>query len=241
MLSAEVQKQLLAAQACEKTYRPNDKVAEKLREKTLVMFVGPTASGKSFLINHIAKTDATFARVPVFTTREPREDDEPGMFRCIPHDDANVSKLLDKIKKGEVVQYAVHPTTGRIYGTEIDDFPGEFNMLATPSDVVDHLRELPFKDTVVIGVTAEPAVWMHRFNQRYSVENEEKAKRLKEAKLSLEWLLAHPAVRWVDNTVSRPASTIYSVIDIVKYNGQGASEAARYARQIYEFLERSTA
>ena len=142
MLSPEVEKRLQAAQQNEKNYQPNGEIAAKLAEKTLVMFVGPVAVGKSFLMNHVAEVAGDFSRVPVFTTRKPREDDEPGMFRYLPHDDAHVSELLNKIESREVVQYAIHPTSGRIYGSEISDHPNTYNMLAMLSGGVEHQRHL---------------------------------------------------------------------------------------------------
>lgn len=233
MLSPEVEKRLLAAQKAEKTYRPNDEICAKLREKTLVMLVGPAAIGKSFLMNHLVEIDEDFGRVPVFTTRDPRPDDEPGMFRCVPHDDEHVGALLDKIEAREVVQYAVHPTSGRIYGSMLDDFSHEFNLLATLSDVVDHLSQQPFKNTVVIGLAAKPEIWQKRFNERYPTQTGEREKRLKEAVKSLNWLLDSTTVKWVDNTAGEPRDTVQSVVNIVKYNNQenpGTREDARRMR-----------
>ena len=113
MLSPNVAARANEAAKLQTTYMPNATVAAQLKEKNLVMFVGPASVGKSFLMNRIVERDVDFGRVSVFTTREARPDDEPGMFRNLPHDDANVTMLLDKIQRGEVVQYAVHPTSGR--------------------------------------------------------------------------------------------------------------------------------
>lgn len=232
MLSSETKKRLAAAQQNETTYRPNDAIAAELAGKTLVMFVGPVAVGKSFLMNHVAEADKDFSRVSVFTTREARPDDEPGMFRYLPHDDAHVSKLLDKIENGEVVQYAVHPTSGRIYGSEAADHSNKFNMLATLSGAVAQLQQLPFKDTVVLGVVARPEFWKKRLKKRYPTPNKEEAKRLREAVLSLDWLLSHEEVKWIDNSGANADDAMQSIVNIVKYNQTDNMVVAKYAREM---------
>ena len=181
-----------------------------------------------------------FGRVAVFTTREARQDDEPGMFRNIPHDNASLTQLLGKIQRGEVVQYAVHPTSGRIYGTEPGDYPKSFNMLATLSGVVDHLRQLPFQTTHVIGLAVEPDVWLRRFYDR-PMSPEERAKRLQEAVVSLRWLLdpAHiPEITWVNNTSEDDSAAVQSVINAVKYNKPGDDTALRVAQAMLERLQK---
>ena len=242
MLSQRVRDRLLLARSLETSYQPNATISKALAEKTLVMLVGPAAVGKSFLIRHIIEIDSSFNRVPVFTTRDPRPDDEPGIFRNYPHNDESLSSLFDKIEKKEIVQYAIHPTSERLYGTAINDFSGEFNLLATLSSVVTHLQQLPFKQTYVIGLAARPDIWKQRFNVRYPQKNDEQAKRLQEAIASLEWLLAgrqRSVVKWVDNSSEQPDNAIQSVIDIVKYNQQGDAQARHYARQMLESARRA--
>jgi hypothetical protein len=165
------------------------------------------------------------------------------MFRALPHDNANLTVLLDKIQRGEVVQYAVHPTSGRMYGSEITDYPKPFNMLATLSGIVNHLRQLPFQTTHVIGLAVEPDIWLRRFYDR-PMGPEEQTKRLQEAAVSLEWLLdpAHiPEITWVNNTSEDDSAAIQSVINAVKYNKQGDDAALRIAHSMLERLQKELA
>jgi guanylate kinase len=240
VLSPDVAVRLQEAAKQQAIYRPNAAISEQLQEKNLVMFVGPAAVGKSYLMNKIVERDVDFGRVSVFTTREARADDEPGMFRNLPHDDANVTTLLDKIQRGEVVQYAVHPTSGRLYGSEITDYARAFNMLATLSGIVNNLRQLPFQTARVIGLAVEPDVWLQRFNER-PMPPDERDKRLKEATVSLQWLLdpAHiPEITWVNNTSANEASAVQSVINAVKYNKRGDDTALRTAHSMLERLQK---
>jgi len=239
MLSSDVTTRLQQAASRQSSYVPNDTITAQLKEKNLIMFVGPAAVGKSYLMNRIVERDVDFGRVAVFTTREARPDDEPGMFRNIPHDDSHVTQLLDKIEAGEVVQYIVHPTN-RIYGSEITDYAKSFNMLATLSTVVNSLRQLPFQTTHIIGLAVEPDVWLRRFYNR-PMPADERSKRLSEAIVSLQWLLdpAHlQEITWVDNTSEDDSTAVQSVINSVKYNKTGDAATIRTAHAMLERLQK---
>jgi energy-coupling factor transporter ATP-binding protein EcfA2 len=237
MLSPEITTRLETARQHETSYQPNEEIGRKISEKTLVMFVSPAAGGKSFLMNHVAEAVPDFSRVPVFTTREPREDDEPGMFRYISHDDEHLDELLGKIERREVAQYVIHPTTGNIYGSEIRDYPNKFNMLPTLSSIVGPLKRLPFKNTVVVGIAAEPEIWKQRFDARYPEKNDEYLRRRREAITSLDWLLTREDIQWVNNTSADPAAAVQSVVDIVKYSKSRDSTAQRYAIEMRTIAE----
>lgn len=222
MLSQSVQERLDTARVLQLQYRPNAEVAAQLRSKTLVMVVAPTTCGKSYLMRQVAERDPECARVKDFTTRPPRDDDQPDAFEYFPHDDEHVSKLLDRIHRQEVVQYIVHPTTGMLYGTDLSGYPGTYNFLETISSVVTVLRLLPFAHTIVIGIVADLEQWKQWFLKRYPEPSADRTKRLQEAVTSLEWLTdtTHAdLIHWVVNSPSDdPAGTI---INIVKNNARG--------------------
>lgn len=191
MLSEAVRERLIAAKLAQPDYAPSLATRTKLGSKAIniALFVGPAAIGKTHLMERIEELDPRFGRVPVFSTRDARPDDDPAMFRLFPHDDKNVTAILDNIDKGAYVQYAVHPTQHRIYGTEPDDYLSEYNMLAALASGVDQFLELPFENKHIIGLSAEPAIWARWFNRRYPA-GEDRQKRLAEAIISLDWLLA---------------------------------------------------
>jgi guanylate kinase len=217
------------AEAEASSYQPAKNITTSIKDKSLVMLVAPAATGKSFVINEIVKQADDFHAMPIFTTRNPRPDDDPRYFRIIPHTEKRLSKLLDDIEARQVVQYVVHPTTKRVYGTTVEDYPGKFNLLATLSGAVSSLQNLPFASTHVIGLTAEPAVWKRWFLTRYPEASEERGKRLKEAILSLEWLIEHhKAVHWTINRPNAASTVATSIINAVEYN-QPPSEDGRQA------------
>lgn len=222
MLSQQIQERLDTARALQLQYRPNEIITEQLRTKELIMVVGPSATGKSYLMQKVAERDPECDRVRVFTTRLPRSNDHPGAFDYIPHDDEHVSGILDKIHRNEVVQYMVHPTTDMVYGSELSGYPATYNFLETISNVVTVLRLLPFSSTTVIGVVARAEQWQQWFYQQYPEASSERTKRLQEAVLSLEWLtdVTHAdLIHWVINDPHLDASG--AMIDIAKNDVRG--------------------
>lgn len=239
MLSPDLEAQLATARDSQSKYVPGEKTAAAIHDKTLVMLVSPVAVGKSFVIDHTTVNHPDFKAVSVFTTRDARPNEDRDLFKTIPHDNEHISKIIDDISKGRPVQYAVHPTSGRIYLTYADDYPGEFNLLATLSGAVNQLRTVPFKRTVTIGLSTDPTTWQKRLALRYPEPSEEKTKRLAEAITSLRWLLDPvnvEEVRWVSNP-EVPDAAVKSIVDIVKYNQQGSLAAKEDARQMLQIAE----
>jgi guanylate kinase len=201
MISPDLQQQLDIVKRNERNYWPADNVRDQLHNKNFIMVVGPAAVGKSSLMNEVAKIDTDFARVKNTTTRPQRSYDEPGLYNYVPHTNEGLGVLLDQIKKRELVQYAVYPTTGYIYGTFPGGYPAMYSMLDTQSQVVATLSRFPFKNTYVIGVVTDPTKWKEWLTKRDIKGSEEYVKRVGEAITSLEWLVAQPdnSINWVYN------------------------------------------
>ncbi len=220
----------------ESQYEPDETVKNSLKDKSLIMFVGPVATGKTFVMKNIVRANAEFHCVPSFTTRDPRNDDDPSMFRYMPHDDTHITNLLEKIQHGEAVQYAIHPTSHRLYGSEIQDYPKAYNMLATLSGVVKPMAQLPFKHVFVMGLVCTPALWETWLLKRFPVSNEDRRHRIEEAIQSLTWLIANDSlVTWIENSQGAPEETTRAVLDAVLYNKRNG-EAKHLA---YDMLKRA--
>lgn len=185
---------------------------DSLSDKTLVMIVGPTAVGKSSLMNEVVTLDADFARVSGFTTREQRSNDEPGLYRYLTN-----AAARQLIEHGEVVQFAIHPTTGDMYGTQPQDYPRRFNLLDTLSTVVGGMQSLPFKNTVTFSLTTDPSAWRNWLLARYPEPGEDRTKRLREAAQSIEWSLAQTSQHfWLVNRPNDLRTTADELIAVVR-------------------------
>ena len=236
MLSPETQARLVLAREHETEYRPNQDIQRQIGNKVLVMLVGPASMGKTHIMMTAALLDDSFVRVPSFTTREPRPDDERAAYRYIPADEEHVSRILDDIEAGEVVQYGVHPTKGTIYGSMIEDHAAPVNMLATLSNAVEQLRHVGFKRTPLIGLVAEPDVWQEWFLARYPEASPERTARAQEAVLSLEWLLAQPPgeVKWLHNQKDRETATSGELIGLVHGETNDENSGRKLATECLE-------
>ncbi len=183
-----------------------------LENKTLVMIVGPAAIGKSTLMNEVCAQNDDFGRVSGFTTRQPRDNDEPGLYRYLSNEQA--SALIDQ---PETVQYAIHPTTSAIYGTQHNDYPKPFNLLDTLSNVADELRDLPFERTVIVSLTTDANTWKQWLLERYPHPSGERTKRIKEAIISIQWSLAQTSHHyWIVNTPGQLNLNARRLISVVK-------------------------
>lgn len=180
-----------------------------LAGKYLVMLVGPSGVGKSTLMNQVVRQSSEFGRITGFTTRSPRPDDEPGMYRYYSKDE-----VQQKVTTGGLVQHAEFPTTGHIYGTEAHDYPARYNLKDTMANAVDEFRRLPFADTVTIGLTAPAEQWRAWFLSRYPGPSDEALKRLEEAKLSISWCLSDSRTYWLSNSEGSLAPTSTRLIEI---------------------------
>lgn len=176
------------------------------------MIVGPVAVGKSSLMNEVVAQNNEFGRVSGFTSRAARPNDEPGLYRYVSDDQAQ-----NLIQSQNTVQYAVHPTTGAIYGTQLVDYPKHYNMLDTLANVVDELRTLPFEQTITVSLTTDPDAWTSWLMQRYPNPSDERTKRLKEAILSIEWSLGQTTNHyWLVNQPNQLNRTAERLIQLVQ-------------------------
>lgn len=201
----------------EPSYHPNAAVAEELSKKSLVLVVGPTSVGKSTLMNTIVQLDPRFARISGFTSREPRPDDEPALYRYVPHYYQNLVRICKQVENGELVQYAVHPTTGNIYATEIKDYKGQYNCKDVLGHAVAGFRALPCATSYTFGIVCDPAEWHARLHARFTnPDDPDRKKRLIEAKINLEWSLQDTNIIWIDNSNGQLANAAKAITDIVR-------------------------
>ncbi|MES2876464.1 MAG: hypothetical protein V4678_03250 [Patescibacteria group bacterium] len=156
-----------------------------LSAKVLVMIVGPSAIGKSTLMNEIVRRDERFSRVRSFTTRPPRNNDEPGHYLYMTNDE----RLAQQVS-GDIVTDVLFPTTGYHYGTVAKSYGSGYNLLDTLAHSVDEYEQLPFKRTVTISLTTNPDTWQNWLTMRFPSGGSDMKLRLEEAVASIEWSVA---------------------------------------------------
>ncbi len=197
------------------------------------MIVGPTAVGKTSLMKHAAKLDKNFRRVKSFTTRQPRGSDEYNQYFYITQD-----QLDAHLEAGEVLTDVISPTTDVHYGTVVQSYDGDYNLLDTLATSVDIYRALPFHNTTTFSVTTDPKEWTKWLNARYPDESEERTKRLLEARMSVTWSLEQTENNyWLTNLPGQQAATAQQLIDTVLGKRDPVTEAPQSAKDMLATIE----
>lgn len=200
-------------------------------KQKLIMIVAPSAMGKSTAMNEVVRLDARFSRVRSFTTRPPRDNDEPGQYLYLSADE-----LTEKRRSGEIVTEVTFPTTGQTYGTLTSSYVGEFCLLDTLANSVGTYRSLPWFDTITISLTTEPTKWQAWFLNRYPQESSEALKRLEEAKLSIRWSLDDTETLWLVND-SSPRTAAQRLIGLMDGGMLSDPDGPNHARAILERID----
>lgn len=225
--------QLRANQAL---YHPNQHTLDKLAGKTIIMTVGPAGIGKSTLMNGAVEQDPRLHRVPSFTTRQQRINDEPGMYHYIATDE-DYEQLDHAIRSGNVAQYGVSPVKDVVYGTYVDDYLREYNLKDVWYSGVTEFENLPFSTKIIVGLVADPHDWKEWFAQRFEQGDPEALSRLDEAQQSLEWLLGCPDVKWLQNVNHDREQSAIKLVDIC-LGGQGQPNGPDIASQMLDEIPR---
>jgi len=239
-ISERTQERLGVLRDSQRVYEPNESVYRNLGHKTLIPVVGPSSAGKSVAIDETVRLDSRFGPVRSFSTRDPRSDDTPETMVCLPWDEQHIKRICNTIDAGDAVQYVFHPKTGDVYGTTLDSYPKEYNLLPALSNSVAAMEKLPFRAVLPVGIVAPPEIWAMRFETREFSSADDRKARLAEAAISTAWLLEHPHVAIINNQEGEVEHTATQIRDYALSQGSAtpprdevtARELLNYIRSI---------
>jgi guanylate kinase len=121
-------------------YRPNEAVLEKLRGIDFVAIIGPTAVGKTTLINALIGRHPSIQLIVTDVSRPPR----PGERDGIDYHFRSRTEMLERIKRREYVNLAPS-LAGDLYASHPDSYPEKgVGIMAVWADAVPYFRTLPF-------------------------------------------------------------------------------------------------
>lgn len=193
---------------------------DSLASKTLIMIVGPTGIGKSVLMNQVCALDPRFKRTRSFTTRGPRENDEKNQYFYL-----TPEQLDEHLGNGDVITDVMFPGTDFHYGTLTESYAGDFNLLDTLANSVSTYRSLPFYQTITVSLTTDPTAWASWLNARLPEHDENRIKRLEEARISVNWSLAQTDNHyWLTNTPGDLTTPAQQLIQIATGHGQNSQQ-----------------
>ncbi len=240
-MNKDLHAKLVELRKIQDEYSPAQEIATQLSEKILVMMVGPSAIGKTTLMDHAVAARPDVAYVSGFTTRAKRPHDRDGLYQYLTSHQ-EIGSVLADISAGRVVQYMLHPVNDTIYGSIVGDFPKKYNLHDSLSGSVESMRKLPFEKTLTVSVTAEPEVWKRHFLRLNPEPSSDSRARLVEARQSIEWSLAQDdRTTWLINIEHEETAVTNQLIDLVTQETipdyqDGAREHAKQMIQTIEEL-----
>lgn len=173
-------------------YIPSQDVLEYLHAVDFVGVVGPTAVGKSTLIERAMDRDPAIHLVRSTTSRSPRPGEEDGVDMHFRSKEAMSQRIA-----GQEYVTAIQ-LFENIYATAPEDYAETgVSVLPMAADAAAMFAQRPFHSFRVIFVLPPSyAVWMDRIAGRATNELD---KRLQEARESLRYALGNPDVIFVLN------------------------------------------
>lgn len=197
-------------------YRPAPDVLERLKQVDFVAVVGPTSVGKTTVIKAAMEREPSLRLVLNNTSRAPRAGEQEG----VDYQFRSRAEMEQRIARREYVQVAPS-VLGELYATPPEGyFTGGVCVMAVLADALPNFRALPFKRLRTLFIV--PPDWP-TWEERLTAHNftpEHRAKRLAEAKRSLEYALSdeqpmiiinenldQAAQDFIDIALDRPLST----------------------------------
>ena len=214
-------------------YRPSAEVLRRVRDVTFVAVVGPSAAGKTTVINAARRRDTGLHFIRTDLDREPRQDEQDGVdlhFRTR-------AEMLAGIRDGRFLTVVAH-LSGHLYATDGAEYrPGGLAIMPVLSSALPVFRALPFRSQHTVFLTPPSySAWMTRLASRQFAEVQ-RAQRLAEARQSLEFALADPAVRHViSDDVGRATDDLLDLVHGDAHAAQPEPVAQRARATIRELL-----
>lgn len=239
MISRETEELLRRLLAEQPVYKPADDVLKQVQEITMLCFVGASCMGKTTVMQLLAQTDKAYGITRNFTSRAPREGDDPDRYVYFEHSDAGLRPILNRIASRELLQYNIHPFSLHVYGSEIEGYPHRYNMGDIFYSSIDGFRQLGFKKLYAFSIITEPASWQRRFEARFPEGNPHRSARLAEAIESLEWSLSQTAADhiWVINRDDACEIAVYTVRQAMSGQLVDQAEARQFAEKCLTLIK----
>jgi len=176
-------------------YRPSQTVLNRLRQVDFVAVIGPTAVGKTTLITAVLRKHPSARLIITDTNRAPRPGERDGADYHFRSREA----MFAHIKNREYVNLAPS-VTGDLYASHPDSYPYKgTGIMAVLADAVPYFKSLPFRSfRQVFIVPPDWSVWQARM-ETHRFTPEQRARRLLEAKESLQYALDGPDITFVIN------------------------------------------
>lgn len=177
------------------SYQPNEGVLAKLPQITFVAVVGPTAVGKTTLMNAAAARCPALHPVVSTTTRKQRPDEENGVdLHFLPRSDVEA-----RVAAREYATVVMN-TTGELYATAPEDYSTDgIAMMPVLATALPVFKGLPFKAVRIVYILPPSwEVWQERVVS-HGFNPDELEQRMVEAGQSLRYAIEAEDLVYVIN------------------------------------------
>ncbi len=141
----------------EKGYAVNREIAAAhLGSITLLAILGPTAAGKSTLVNRVIEKNLSVNLYLSSTTR-PRAPRDGTDYRT----DVPIEEFYEAVQERSLVNYFVHPSDN-LYGTFLSGFRPPVTIGAIGASSLPQLEEAPFQDMHSLYTVMDGATYAYR-------------------------------------------------------------------------------
>lgn len=167
-------------------YQPNETVLTHLPQVTFVAVVGPTAAGKTTLMNAAAARCPALHLILTTTNRQPR----PGEKNDVDFHFRTLEEMQQRMSEGGYVQVVNSPMNGALYATAPEDYSTDgIAMMPVVADAMPVFKDLPFKAIRTIYILPPSwDVWQQRI-LTHGFTPEELERRMLEAGQSLRFAI----------------------------------------------------
>lgn len=184
-------------------YEPPEKIHQELGRISLLAVVGPTAAGKTTLMNELENmAPSRIGRAIGDTSRRPRKDEKRGRdyhFR-------SRRSMLEDMRRQRYVQVALAPT-GDLYGTRLSAFqPGKTMVMAVLASEVYTFRTYGFKELKTAFIVPRSDADWRQWIGSHHLSREELAKRTGEAIDSYAFALTDRGTAFILNDTIQAAT-----------------------------------
>lgn len=139
----------------------------------IIIFTGPSASGKTTLVEYVMK-ELDFVKPITYTTRKPRSEETYSSYCFVTKEE-----FLSKIDRNEMAEYVTN--FGYYYGSEKKSFESDKNIVvALDYRGAKSIKQLYPNRCIVIGLTVSKQVMLERINKRSAISEDQIQKRLEE-------------------------------------------------------------
>lgn len=239
-MSGQIEKLTSRIEQAATNYAPGQDVLHALSAVTLVAVIGPSAVGKTTVMNSVVSIDADFARVNSFTTRPRRPNESSDTYRFLDQNESTLTDILAQIQRRELVQIAVHPTTRHVYGSLASDYSHTYMMLDALPNSIAALQSLPFKTLKKVALTTEASLWNERFLTREStISSDQARKRIEEGIANIAWSLEQgDQIWWLENNNQPAHEAAAQLIEIAKRGGTPEEHGRQTGAALLSYMKR---